>query len=43
MVKEDLKRQIEQNGLVCDCGVKVYEPELGMLRSNPIIVNITMT
>jgi len=29
MVKEDLKRQIEQNGLVCDCGEKVYEVGTG--------------
>jgi len=29
MVKEDLKRRIEQNGLVCDCGGKVYEVGTG--------------
>jgi uncharacterized protein with PIN domain len=29
MAKEDLKRQIEQNGLVCDCGEKVYEVGTG--------------
>jgi uncharacterized protein with PIN domain len=29
MVKEDLKRRIEQNGLVCDCGEKVYEVGTG--------------
>jgi uncharacterized protein with PIN domain len=29
MAKEDLKRQIERNGLVCDCGEKVYEVGTG--------------
>jgi uncharacterized protein with PIN domain len=29
VVKEDLKRQIEQNGLVCDCGGIVYKVGTG--------------
>jgi len=32
-VKEDLKRQIEQNGLVCDCGEKVYEVGTGDIEA----------
>jgi hypothetical protein len=29
VVKEALKGQIEENGLVCDCGEKVYEVGTG--------------
>ena len=33
MVKEDLKKQIEQNGLSCDCGEKVYEVGTGDIET----------
>ncbi len=33
--KEDLKRQVEVNGLVCDCGEKVYEAGEGAIENQP--------
>jgi uncharacterized protein with PIN domain len=33
--KEDLKVQIEKNGLVCDCGEKVYTVGTGPIGSQP--------
>ena len=33
--REDIKRNIEGNGLVCDCGQKVYEPGKGAIESQP--------
>jgi hypothetical protein len=31
--KEDLKRKIEENGLVCDCGQKVYDAGAGAIEN----------
>ena len=31
--KEDLKREIERNGLRCDCGEKVYEAGTGLIEN----------
>jgi uncharacterized protein with PIN domain len=31
-VKEDLKNEIEKNGLKCDCGEKVYEVGKGAIE-----------
>ena len=33
--REDLKRNIEGNGLVCDCGEKIYEPGKGAIERQP--------
>ncbi len=33
--REDLKMQIERNGLVCDCGEKVYGAGEGAIESQP--------
>ncbi len=33
--REDIKRNIEGNGLVCDCGQKVYEPGRGAIENQP--------
>jgi len=33
--REDIKRTIEGNGLVCDCGEKVYETGKGAIESQP--------
>jgi len=33
--REDIKRNIEGNGLVCDCGEKVYETGKGAIESQP--------
>ncbi|HXX32836.1 MAG TPA: hypothetical protein VEM15_00040 [Thermodesulfobacteriota bacterium] len=33
--REDIKRSIEGNGLVCDCGERVYEPGKGAIESQP--------
>jgi uncharacterized protein with PIN domain len=33
--KEDLKREIEGKGLVCDCGGKVYEVGKGDIEKQP--------
>jgi hypothetical protein len=33
--REDIKRNIEGNGLVCDCGEKVYQPGEGAIESQP--------
>ncbi len=33
--KEDLKRKIEKDGLVCDCGGKVYEVGTGAIENQP--------
>lgn len=30
--KEDLKRKIERNGLLCDCGKKVYQVGTGPIE-----------
>jgi len=32
---EDLKKEIEENGLVCDCGAKVYEFGKGPIEDQP--------
>ena len=31
-IKEDLKKEIEKNGLKCDCGGKVYEVGTGEIE-----------
>lgn len=33
--KEEIKRQIESKGLVCDCGDKVYEVGKGAIENQP--------
>jgi len=33
--REDIKRNIEGNGLVCDCGGEVYDPGKGTIESQP--------
>jgi uncharacterized protein with PIN domain len=33
--KEDLKREIEQKGLTCDCGEKVYRVGTGAIENQP--------
>ena len=33
--REDIKRNIEGNGLVCDCEEKIYEPEKGAIETQP--------
>jgi len=33
--REDIKRNIEGNGLVCDCGEKVYDLGKGAIESQP--------
>ncbi len=33
--REDIKRTIEGNGLVCDCGQKVYVPGSGTIETQP--------
>jgi uncharacterized protein with PIN domain len=33
--REDIKREIESNGLVCDCGEKVYEVGKGGIENQP--------
>ena len=30
--REDIKRNIEVNGLVCDCGEKIYQPGKGAIE-----------
>ncbi len=32
-MKEDIKRKIESNGLVCDCGEKVYVVGAGPIEN----------
>lgn len=34
-MKEDLKREIENRGLSCECGEKVYRPGAGAIESQP--------
>ena len=33
--REDLKKKIESEGLVCDCGEKVYEVGRGAIENQP--------
>jgi uncharacterized protein with PIN domain len=33
--REDIKRDVESNGLICDCGEKVYEVGKGTIESQP--------
>jgi uncharacterized protein with PIN domain len=33
--REDIKRNIESNGLVCDCGEKIYGPEKDTIERQP--------
>jgi hypothetical protein len=33
--KEELKIRIEENGLVCECGTKVYVPGTGPIENQP--------
>ncbi len=33
--REDLKKKIECEGLVCECGEKVYEAGRGAIESQP--------
>lgn len=33
--RENLKRQIEENGLVCDCGERVYKVGEGAIENQP--------
>jgi uncharacterized protein with PIN domain len=34
-VKEDIKKRIERDGLVCDCGEKVYDVGKGAIEKQP--------
>lgn len=34
-VKEDIKKMIESEGLVCDCGEKVYDVGKGAIENQP--------
>jgi len=33
--REDIKRNVEGNGLICDCGTKVYEAGKGAIERQP--------
>lgn len=33
--REDIKREMENSGLVCDCGEKVYEVGKGAIENQP--------
>ena len=33
--REDIKRNIEGDGPVCDCGEKIYEPGKGAIERQP--------
>ena len=33
--REDIKKMIESNGLVCDCGEKIYEVGKGTIEKQP--------
>ncbi len=33
--REDIKRKIESEGLICDCGEKVYEVGKGAIEAQP--------
>jgi len=33
--REDIKKKIESDGLVCDCGEKVYEVGKGAIEKQP--------
>ena len=33
--REDIKKQIERVGLVCDCGEKIYEVGKGVIEKQP--------
>jgi uncharacterized protein with PIN domain len=33
--REDIKKQIERIGLVCDCGEKIYEVGKGVIEKQP--------
>ena len=33
--KEDLKRKIESDGLVCDCSERIYEVGSGAIENQP--------
>jgi hypothetical protein len=33
--REELKKKIESNGLVCDCGEKIYEVGKGAIEKQP--------
>ena len=33
--REEIKRTIEVNGLICDCGEKVYEVGKGAIEKQP--------
>ena len=34
-MKEDLKRKIEESGLNCDCGERVYQAGTGAIERQP--------
>jgi uncharacterized protein with PIN domain len=34
-VKEDIKKKIEKDGLLCDCGEKVYDVGKGVIEKQP--------
>jgi uncharacterized protein with PIN domain len=34
-MKEDLKKEIEKNGLLCTCGEKIYEVGTGEIENQP--------
>jgi hypothetical protein len=34
-MKEDIKRKIESNGLICDCGEKAYVVGTGAIENQP--------
>jgi len=33
--REDLKKEIEKRGLICDCGEKIYEVGKGPIEEQP--------
>jgi uncharacterized protein with PIN domain len=33
--REDIKRNVEAKGLICDCGAKVYEVGRGVIERQP--------
>jgi hypothetical protein len=38
--REDIKTKIENNGLVCDCGERIYEVGKDRLKDSQITANI---
>jgi hypothetical protein len=38
--REDIKKRIERNGLICDCGEKIYEVGKGPIEKQANTTNI---